>query len=170
MHPESAALVEAWHWMYFETDLAFGGLSQDNLHRRPGPGLLAVSEHAAHVARSEASIVERYLFGRPHEEWADCLFRQERFGWPPEMLEGPVDPELARLTVAEVLAEYLRQHERCYQTARSLMLSPDYEFDDAWKRIHTVRDRLRIAAYHVAYHTGQIYAARHALGEETPEN
>ncbi len=51
MHAEVVTLIEAWHWMYFETDLAFGGLKEENLHRRPGPGLLAVSEHAAHVAR-----------------------------------------------------------------------------------------------------------------------
>lgn len=170
MDSEVRTLVEAWHWMYFETDLAFGGLSEENLHRRPAPGLLSVSENVAHVARSEASIVYRYLFGRPPEEWSDGLFRGAQFGWPPTMLEGPVSPELARLSVAEVMGEYLRQHERCYAMAGELELPASHVFEDDWDRIRTVRDRLRIAAYHVAYHTGQIYSARHALGEDTPEN
>ena len=189
MHPEVEHLIEAWHWMYFEADLVFGGLQEDNLHRRPAPGLLAVSEHAAHLARSEASIVNRYLFGQLPElplapmnggerglggegssGWADCLFRRAEFGWPPTMLEGPVNPDLAKLSVAEVFEQLTVQHLRCYELARTLALSPDHEFDDDWPRIRTVRDRLRIAAYHVAYHMGQIYSVRHLLGEETPEN
>lgn len=170
MHPEVDHLVEAWHWMYFETDLAFGGLSEENLHRRPADGLLSVSEHVAHVARSEASIVNRYLFGQEPNDWADCLFRQPEFGWPPTMLEGPVNAELSRMTVREVMDAYLEQHGRCYKLARGLDLEPDHAFEDDWSRVRTVRDRLRIAAYHVAYHTGQIYSVRHFLGEETPEN
>ena len=156
--------------MYFETDLAFGGLAEPNVHRRPGPGLLSVSEHVAHVARSEASIINRYLFGQPAEEWADCLFREKLFGWPPTMLERPVHPELAQMSGKEVMDEYLLQHSRCYALAKTLTMRPDHVFSDDWERVKTLRDRLRIAAYHVAYHTGQIYSARHALGEETPEN
>lgn len=170
MHPEVAALIEAWHWMYFETDLLFEGLSEENLHRRPGPNLIAISEHCAHVARSEASIVERGLFGRPAEDWADCLFREAPFGWPPTLLEGPVHPGLQEMSVADVRNKYLGQHERCYQAARHLTLPPEHEFVDAWDRVTSVRDRLRIAAYHVGYHAGQIYSVRHMLGEETPEN
>ncbi len=170
MDPEVETLIDAWHWMYFETDLAFRGLSEENLHRRPSPCLLSVSENVAHVARSEASIVYRYLLGQQPDAWADCLFREAQFGWPPTMLEGPVSPELVRMSSPDVMAEYLRQHERCYAMARDLKLPADHLFTDGWDRICTVRDRLRIAAYHVAYHTGQIYSARHALGETTPDN
>ena len=170
MDPEVSHLIEAWHWMYFETDLVFGGLSESNIHKRPGPGLLAVSEHAVHVARSEASIIDRFLFGRPQEEWADCLFRKKEFGWPPTMLESPVDPELVKMSVREVEAEYLKQHNRCYELAKTLKLPADHTFTDDWDRCVNVRDRLRIAAYHVGYHAGQIYSARHMLGEDTPEN
>ena len=170
MESEVAHLIDAWHWMYFETDLLFAGLAQENLHRRPGPGLLAVSEHVAHVCRSEASIINRYLFGQSVAEWEDSLFRLPLFGWPPTMLEGPIHPELARLSGEEVEAEYRRQHECCYALARTLSLPADFRFDDGWDRCTTVRDRLRIAAYHVAYHAGQIYAVRHALGESTPDN
>ncbi len=170
MDPEVVHLIEAWHWMYFETDLLFEGLSEANLHRRPAPTLLSVSEHAAHVTRSEASIFNRYLFGQSRDSLDDCLFRRPEFGWPPTMVEGPVNPELARLSVHEVKEEYLKQHARCYALAQTLELPADHGFDDDWTRVRTVRDRLRIAAYHVAYHAGQIYTVRHLLGEETPEN
>jgi len=170
MDPEVRTLVEAWHWMYFEVDLVFEGIQPENLHRRPSPNLLSVSEHCAHLVRSEASIVERYLFGRPPEQWADSLMRRTVFGWPPTMLESPVEPELARLNLAEVKDGLMHEHGRCLQAARSLALPVGHRFEDDWARCPTVADRLRIAAYHVAYHMGQIYSARHMLGEETPEN
>jgi hypothetical protein len=170
MDPEVFHLVEAWHWMYFETDLLFEGLSESNLHRRPTPALLAVSEPIAHVTRSEASIVYWYLFGQPRESLDDCLFRRPEFGWPPTMVESEVNLELAQMTVLEVTDEYLRQHARRYSLAQTIALPADYRFDDDWPRVATLRDRLRIAAYHVAYYAGQIYSVRHLLGEETPEN
>lgn len=163
MQSEVATLVEAWHWMYFETDLMFDDLHPVNLHRRPTPKLLSVSEHCAHLVRSEASIVNRYLFGQPEAEWADTPMRKRLFGWPPTMLESPVDPDLAAMSVAEVKGALLDEHRRCYELAQKLELPAHHVFEDDW-------DRCRIAAYHVGYHMGQIYTARHLLGEETPEN
>lgn len=170
MHPEVEHLIEAWHWMYFEADLLFEGLRQENLHRRPAPNLLAISEHVAHVVRSEASIVERYLFSRDESEWADTLMRRKLFGWPPTMLEADIDQELAMLSVDQVHEQLLWEHKRCYETALGLRLPASHTFADGWDRCTSVRDRLRIAAYHVGYHAGQIYTVRHLLGEETPEN
>jgi uncharacterized damage-inducible protein DinB len=34
----------------------------------------------------------------------------------------------------------------------------------------TYREALKYASFHVSYHTGQIYTARHLLGEQTPDN
>ncbi len=170
MDPEVRSLVEAWNWMYFEVDLVFDGIQAENLHRRPASNLISISEHCAHLVRSEASIVERYLFGRPPEQWADSLMRRAVFGWPPTMLESPVETDLALLTLAEVKDSLVREHERCLRSAQALALPASHQFDDDWTRCRTVADRLRIAAYHVAYHMGQIYSARHMLGEETPEN
>lgn len=170
MDNEVRGLIETWHWMYFETDLVLGGIAAEHLHQRPAPNLLAISEHLAHVARSEASIVFRYLLGRPDEEWQTSVLTRDVFGWPPTMLEKPIEEDLASLTLAEIAGEYLSLHDRCYRAALTLELPADHAFEDAWDRVTTVRDRLRIAAYHVAYHAGQIYSARHLLGEDTPEN
>jgi uncharacterized damage-inducible protein DinB len=170
MHPEVSHLIEAWHWMYFETDLVLGGVRPKNLHRRPAPNLLSISEHLAHIARSEGSIICRFLALQPDDEWQTSVMTRPIFGWPPTMLEHPVEPDLASMTLEEVTEEYLRLHEHCYRVAQSLELEPDQGFEDQWDRVTTVRDRLRIAAYHVAYHAGQIYSVRHLLGEETPEN
>ncbi len=156
--------------MYFETDLVLQGVSAENLHRRPGPGLLAISEHLAHVARSEGSIIRRYLLGEADSAWQSSILTREIFGWPPTMLERPVEPDLARMSLSDLAEEYLGLHERCYEAAQELRLPADHQFTDNWDRVVTVRDRLRIAAYHVSYHCGQIYSVRHMLGEETPDN
>ncbi len=156
--------------MYFEADLLFEGLSESHLHQRPAGNLLAISEHVAHVVRSEASIVERYLLGHPEEDWANSLMRQKPFGWPPTLIESPVHPDLAQLSIQDVYESFLSEHRRCLESALKLNRPASYEFDDDWQRCVTVRDRLRIAAYHVGYHAGQIYTVRHLFGEETPEN
>lgn len=170
MDQEVRHLVEAWHWMYFETDLVLGGVHAEHLHRRPAPNLISISEHLAHVARSEASIVCRYLAGQADHEWHTSVLRKPIFGWPPTMLESDVDVELASMDLDALKGEYLRLHEECYALALTLDLSADCEFQDGWDRVTSVRDRLRIAAYHVGYHAGQIYTVRHLFGEETPEN
>lgn len=156
--------------MYFETDLVLGGIKEENLHRRPAQNLLAISEHLAHVARSEASIICRYLAGQEDSEWQNSVLTKPLFGWPPTMIEAAVDSELAKMGLKEITDEYLNHHDKCYRLALTLNLSPDHQFQDGWNRVTTARDRLRIAAYHVAYHAGQIYSVRHLLGEETPEN
>lgn len=170
MQTEVKTLIDAWHWMYFEVDLMFEGLRPENLHRRPHPSLLSVSEHCAHLVRSEASIINRYLFGQPEEEWADSVMRKRLFGWPPTMLESPVDSELRQMAVNDVKQALLSEHARARDLALTLDLPADHVFQDDWVRCTTVGDRLRIAAYHVGYHMGQIYTVRHLLGEETPEN
>lgn len=170
MDSEVAHLVEAWHWMYFETDLVLGGIQEDHLHRRPAANLLSISEHLAHVARSEASIIFRYLLGQQPDDWPQSPLFHERYGWPPTMLEGAINPELAKFELKDLSEEYRRCHELCYQAAQTIRHTADHSFSDSWDRVTTVRDRLRIAAYHVAYHHGQIYTVRHLLGEETPEN
>lgn len=163
-------LVEAWHWMYFETDLVLGGIHPDHLHQRPAANLVSISEHLAHVARSEASIIFRYLLGQEPKDWPESPLFHERYGWPPTMLECEINAELAAFSLNDLAEEYARCHDLCYQAARQITAPADHSFSDAWDRVTTVGDRLRIAAYHVAYHHGQIYTVRHLLGEETPEN
>lgn len=170
MDPEVLHLIEAWHWMYFETDLVLGGIRPENVHRRPGPGLLSISEHLAHVARSEGSIIRRFLLGEDGGAWQTSVLTRSVFGWPPTMLESPVDRDLSGMSLKDLTDEYLLLHQRCYEAAQTLTLPAQHTFVDDWDRVVTVRDRLRIAAYHVAYHCGQIYSARHLLGEDTPEN
>jgi hypothetical protein len=98
MDSEVHHLIEAWHWMYFETDLVLGGVHSENLHRRPAPNLISISEHVAHVARSEASIICRYLAKQPDSVWQDSVLTKPIFGWPPTMLGAPVDRDLQAMT------------------------------------------------------------------------
>jgi uncharacterized damage-inducible protein DinB len=39
-----------------------------------------------------------------------------------------------------------------------------------WPAHSNYGEYLRYAAFHIAYHTGQMYSARHLLGEVTPDN
>jgi len=165
------ALIEAWHWSYVDFDMVFEGLSQDHLHVRPGPGTISISEMCAHLLRSEASIVLRYLFGEPAEFWEDHFMLKAPYGWPPDILEAPIDPRLQAMTVEETKLMVYDRHERIYQRAFTLDLPLDHKFDDEWSTpAPTVEVRLRFAAYHVAYHAGQMYQNRHLLGNPTPDN
>ena len=164
-------LIEAWHWSYVDFDMIFEGLSQEHLHRRPGPGSLSISEMCAHLLRSEASIILRYLFGMPAEEWEDLFMLRAPYGWPPDILAAPIDRRLLELTPDEVKMLVYDRHERLYQRCFSLALPLNHRFDDDWSGpAPTVETRLRFAAYHVAYHAGQMYQNRHLLGDVTPDN
>lgn len=164
-------LIEAWHWSYVDFDMIFEGLAEKHLHARPGPGALSISEGCAHLMRSEASIILRYLFGEPPELWEDHFMLKAPYGWPPDILMAPVDLRLREMTAKEIRLMVLDRHERLYQRSSSLDLPLDHRFEDDWSGpAPTVEVRLRFAAYHVAYHAGQMYEARHLLGETTPDN
>lgn len=164
-------LIDAWHWSYVDFDMIFDGLSREHLHARPGPGAISIGEMCAHLLRSEASIVLRYLFGEPAELWEDHFMLRAPYGWPPDILLAPVDSRLAAMEVDEVRRMVLDRHERLYQRAFSLALPLDHRFQDDWSGpAPTVEVRLRFAAYHVGYHAGQMYQNRHLLGDSTPDN
>jgi hypothetical protein len=164
-------LVDAWDWSYVDFDLAFEGLSVETLHRRPSPVSISIAEIAAHTAYSEASIILRYLLGIPKEEWGEDFMLRDPYGWPPRVMEGPPLPQLLAMSVEEVKGAWIGHHRSFVDRLALFDLSADHRFTDEWAdSAPNVETRLRFAAYHVAYHIGQIYAIRQVLGEETPEN
>ncbi|MCH8275260.1 MAG: hypothetical protein IH851_10765 [Armatimonadetes bacterium] len=54
---EAKVLLEVWGRSYRDLGKAFDGVSDESVHRRPGPGAMAISEIAAHVARTEGLLV-----------------------------------------------------------------------------------------------------------------
>jgi hypothetical protein len=171
MDPKIVALIDAWHWSYLDFDLVFQGLSQENLVRRPHPNCLAICEHVAHIMRSEASIVRRYLFGEPEELWADHWMLKAPFGWPPDILAASIDPRFGSVEPEELKGFAHERHNAMVEYAEGIDLPIAFGFADDWAdAAPTVEVRLRFAAYHVGYHVGQMYQTRHLLGDETPEN
>jgi hypothetical protein len=168
---EWKTLLLVWHDSYRDVEMAFEGLRDEHVHTRIAPGVMAISEMAAHLARSEASITLRYLLGKPAEAWRDdSVLLHDRFGWPPDLLLMPVDEQLARMSADEVKSELLRVHAVCYQAVERAEIDLDTQFDDGWHEVKTARARLLYAGYHVPYHVGQIYMVRHVLGDSTPDN
>ncbi len=171
MHPTVATLIRAWDWSFVDLDMAFEGLSLDTLHHRPNQNTISIAEIAAHTVYSEASIILRYLLGVPKEDWGDHLMLRDPYGWPPTILEHPPKPELLAMNPQEVKQSWRDQHQRILTALDGYDKGPDHRFQDEWSEAAPdVETRLRFAAYHVAYHIGQIYTIRHILGEDTPDN
>jgi hypothetical protein len=157
---------------YFEVGEAFGGLADENVWKRPAPGLLSIGELAGHIAYSEAvrMAVDRPDLGfRPdlaHVRIKSPLV-DERFSYYPGTLETPPSDEHLAMGAHQVHEELLRVHQEAVYSLRSL--SPDLASPaPGWHSDYA--SYLRYAAFHVAYHTGQMYSVRHLFGETTPDN
>lgn len=146
-----AALDEA-QW---EFSLVFEGLSDEDLWRRPHPNLLSVGELAGHVATCEA------LFAA--EAVASPLV-DERFNYYPNQVTNPVELDLG---VADVVAEIKKVHEAAKVGFLSIT---DYDSPSPWGQGASWHQALRYQVFHVSYHCGQAYSARHLMGHETTDN
>jgi DinB superfamily len=153
---------------YFEVKCAFEGLADENVWKRPAPGLLSVGELAGHIAFWEAV----RLAGEGPDP-AKCGVRSPlidaRFRYYPATIATPPSEEHRAMTAEQVCREVLRVHAEAL--AQFKALNPD-----ANARIpgcptgFTYGEYLQYAVFHLAYHTGQMYSARHLLGEEPPDN
>lgn len=171
MHPTVQTLIDAWNWSYIDMADALDEIAPEHLHLRPSPDLICISEQIAHLMRSESSIIGRYIFNEPESVWAANFLTQPPYGWPPDILLAPVDPRLKSLSQADLKQHLDANHQRLLEKAQTLDLPPGHPFQDDWSGpAPTLEVRLRFAAYHVAYHVGQIYQTRHLLGEITPDN
>jgi uncharacterized damage-inducible protein DinB len=154
--------LDALEMCYFEVTEAFRGLADENVWKRPAEGLLSVGELAGHVAYWEA----RKFAG---EGKVSSPLIDERFRYYQTTLATPPSEDHLAMTAEEVCREALRVHEEAVAHFRAL--NPDLEsHPPGWPPEYTYREFLKYAVFHVGYHTGQMYSARHLLGEETPDN
>ncbi len=140
----------------WEMGEAFDGLRDEEVWLRPHPRLLSVGELAAHVAFG----LVRWL----NPGFSSPLAVREA-GYYPDSVDQPLRLDL---TADATYAEVKRVHEAC--KAHLLALQPDLasllpERDD-WTWGYT----LEYMAFHIAYHTGQMYSVRHLLGHVTADN
>lgn len=157
-------LLDALDEGHREFKIALEGLSDADLWLRPHPRLWSVGELAGHVAYGLAL----WVFG-------DGTYRTELANLPIQspLLDprfayyalGPETPTKLDLGVTEVLAEVERVHRLAEAALKGKEMSDAYPGQwGTWGAL------VQYEAFHVAYHTGQIYSARHLMGHETEDN
>lgn len=158
---------------YFEVKEAFSGLADENVWRRPAEGLLSIGELAGHIAYWQANKMAGEGPGDGKLDLSKCRIQSplidHRFGYYTNTLETAPSEEHLAMTAEQVCAELLRVHAE--STAYFKSLDPDLEKSaPGWPTWNTYGFFLSYGAFHVSYHTGQMYTARHLLGEATPDN
>ena len=157
---------------YFEVTEAFGGLVDAHVWQRPAEGLLSVGELTGHIAYWEAI----RLAGASGENPPDLSLCRvssalidARFAYYPTTLATPPSPEQQAMTAEQVCQELVRVHKA--SVADFTSRNPDLDSTPpGWPSNRTYRSFLTYLVIHIAYHTGQMYSARHLLGEQTPDN
>ena len=152
-HEEAFKPLDLAIW---EMSEAFAGLADDAVWVRADPRLLSVGELAAHVANGEA----KSFFA----EFDSPLVCDEASYYPHSIAH----PLSLTFGAGALYAEVKRIHEACKAKflAELPALDSNCEFREGWTWIYT----LQYMAFHIAYHTGQMYSVRHLLGHETANN
>ncbi len=155
-------LISALDEGHRELVIALDGLPDEDVWQRPHDSLLSVGEIVGHVAYWEAV----RLASAPNEgsniksPVVDRAFRY---------YTGQIgQPVALSLNSAELTAEIQRVHAE----ARASLVAANPKLDDPFPGPFqsTWRDCLQYMAFHVAYHTGQVYSARHIFGHKTEDN
>lgn len=153
---------------FYELKIAFEGLADENVWKRPAPALLSVGELAGHVAFWEAV---RLAGDGPDP--ARCRIRSPlidaRFRYYQVTRESSPSEEHRAMTAEQVCGELLRVHEEALAHFQSAAPDPAARIPGCPTGF-TYGQFLEYLVFHVAYHTGQIYSVRHLLGEETTDN
>lgn len=153
---------------YYEVKFALEGMADENVWKRPAAGLLSVGELAGHIAYWEA-----IRLAGEGEDPAACrvispLIDQRFSYYPVTLATAPSDKHLA-MVADQVYAELLRVHEESLAHFKALDPDPNTHIPGCPTGFTYVQ-YLEYAGFHMAYHTGQMYSARHLLGEQTPDN
>jgi hypothetical protein len=148
------AALDTAHW---ELGEAFKGLPDADVWKRAHPRLLSVGELATHIAYWE----DVGATGGT----TDSPFLKENARYFMSAIETPL--------VLSIGAEALyREVERVHEAVKAALVAAELDSEeinphrDGW----TWRQSIEYMAFHVAYHTGQVYSVRHLLGHETVDN
>jgi hypothetical protein len=167
---------------YFEVGEAFAGLADEHVWKRPAKGLLSIGEMAGHVAYWEAvkfagdggeSASPDPIADHGFADLSRCRVKSplvnQRFRYQPDTLATSPSSEHLAMTAHQVHSELLRVHNEAIGYFKSLDLNLESPLP-GWPPQYKCGDFLKYAAFHISYHTGQMYSARHLLGETTPDN
>lgn len=148
------ASLDAAIW---ELSEAFSGLPDADVWKRPDPRLLSVGELASHIAYWEAKSFLTEGFDSP------LVVEAARY-----YSSNVTEAFQLALGAQEVFNEVKRIHESSKAAILASGITPNDPSPnrEGWTWGYT----LAYQAFHVAYHTGQIYSVRHLLGHETVDN
>ncbi|MCC2672199.1 MAG: hypothetical protein K0Q72_4671 [Armatimonadetes bacterium] len=153
---------------YYELKIAFDGLADKNVWKRPNPALLSVGELAGHLAFWEAV----RLAGEGPDP-ARCRVTSPlidaRFRYYPVTIATPPSEQHLTMSGADVCQELLRVHAEALAHFQALNPDPETRIPGCPTGF-TYGEYLEYSVFHLAYHTGQIYSVRHLLGETPPDN
>ncbi len=159
-------LLKAWDMAHWEFGEALEGLEDADLWRRPAPALLSVGELIGHMAYCEAT---RFTGPAVSDDPRGPLVDQVFSYYESQVANRVVLP----IGVAQAAADLERIHESAVAKVRDL--APDSEalpppgIQGMWEGSNW-GDLLNYMVFHVAYHTGQAYSARHLIGHRTKDN
>ncbi len=159
-----APLIEAWDEGHREFKIAFGNFPDEDLWKRPHQRLLSAGELAAHVAYWQAVWI---MGGGNMKPDLDQLpikspLLNDAFRYYTISVNNEFRLEL---NATDLIAEVMRVHE----AAKAVVA--DKQKDDSYPGMwQTWGNLIQYQAFHVAYHTGQVYSVRHLLGHETEDN
>ena len=152
-HEEALKPLDHAIW---EMSEAFDGLADEDVWTRAHPRLLSVGELAAHVAYGEA----RWIFPQ-----LNGPLITEDVGYYLDSVGKPFSLDLGAAALYE---EVKRVHAACKEHVLTTM--PDLAAKHPERSDWTWGYALEYMAFHIAYHTGQMYSVRHLLGHETANN
>jgi len=150
-------LVKALDVAHWEMGEAFKGLPDADVWKRPDPRLLSIGELAAHVGYWEAQSFLGEGFDSPLVVQMASYYTTNS----KEPFELPMG-------AAEVYGELKRIHEAC---KASFVANPhDSEEPNPNRTNWTWGTTVEYQAFHLAYHTGQMYSVSHLLGNTPTDN
>jgi uncharacterized damage-inducible protein DinB len=152
-HEEAIKPLDSAIW---EMGEVFDGLKDEDVWVRPHPRLLSLGELAAHIAYGEAQSF--------FKDFASPLVT-ENIRYYPVTVDQPLSVGMG---AQELYAEVKRVHEACKE--KFLTEKPDLDSKSPYREEWTWSYVLEYMAFHIAYHTGQMYSVRHLMGHETNNN
>jgi uncharacterized damage-inducible protein DinB len=158
-----APLIEAWDEAHREFAIAMGGITDDDLWKRAHPRLLSVGELAGHIAYWQAVWTLGGGNASPDLEQLPIKspLLDNAFRYYTTNVEGAFAVQLGP---SQVLEEVARVHDAAKAAVATLGK------DDPHPQWSTWGNLVQYQAFHVAYHTGQVYSVRHLLGHVTEDN
>jgi uncharacterized damage-inducible protein DinB len=150
-------LIKAWETAHWELGEAFKGMPDEDLWTRPHPSLWSVGELGCHLGLWESINYSGGAIKTPF------MIAAAKYYTPPLP-----DPIVLDMSAEAAYAEVQRVHKAALQEFEMGGCDPTAKnpFRENWTWAETVE----YGVIHTAYHTGQIYSARHMLGHQTEDN